>query len=141
MKAFKTLLLLPVILLLAACTATKYVSIRPEIEPEFMNLSYEEIVAVMGRQPDAVETDANGGRILVYNAKGDYLKERYEGMARFKQSSMFIRIQLDEEGICFGVQTNIVRKSTRYDKDRAHRNAYKTLENILYIFKPVFSNS
>ncbi len=47
-----------------------------------MELSYDEIVAVMGREPDAVETDSNGGRILVYNAKGNYLKERYEGAAQ-----------------------------------------------------------
>ena len=118
---------------LAGCTASRYVSIRPEIEPEFLDLSYDEVVAVMERQPDSTMANEKG-RTLVYNAQ-DYLEDRFESPHMRSASDMYIRVLLDEFDVCYAVETNIIRKTTRYDKKRTKEGALSVLGSVLTMMK------
>ncbi len=121
------------VLCLAGCTASRYVSIRPEIEPEFLNLSYDEVVAVMERQPDSLAANARG-RTLVYNAQ-NYLEDRFSSPHMRSASNMYIRVLLDEFDVCYAVETNIIRKTTRFDKTRTKEGALSVLNSVAAMMK------
>ena len=71
MDAFRTERLLSGLLiglfcvLLSSCTVSRHTSLLPEIEQEFLYRSAEDIVLLMGGQPDAIESNERG-RTLVY---------------------------------------------------------------------------
>ena len=120
--------------LLSACTTTRYASVQPEIEPEFLFRRAEEVVAIMGREPDAIEANLRG-RTLVYHA-ANYLKDRFEGQ-RIKGSDKYICLLMDENDACYSVRTNIRKKDVKLDKGKTLDAASNTLESILYFLFPV----
>lgn len=122
--------------ILSACSTTKYVSLKPELESAFQWLDYDEIVKIMSRAPDEVLTNEKGGRTLVYNAIADgaFFKENFNKRQFRNPSYMFMRLLLDKDDVCYAVQTNIQRRVVTYDRDRTEATIGETTGNILYMF-------
>lgn len=121
---------------LSACSTTKYISLRPELESTFQYLEYDEIVKMMSREPDEILTNEKGGKTLVYNAIADgaFFKDNYNKKQFRSPSKMFLRILLDKDDVCYTVQTNIQRKVVTYNRDQTEAAIGQTAGNILYMF-------
>lgn len=126
-----------VALFLLSCSSTKYVSMKPELDTAFQWLTYDEIVGLMGREPDSVLNQENGYRSLIFNAvsEDEYFKSTFGADRRLKGGSkMYIKLLMNEDSVCYSVESNIVRRIDSFDKEKTGKTITSIIENILYMF-------
>ena len=107
------------VLFLSACTSSRYVSIAPEMEMAFKGLHYNEIVSLLGRKPNSIILQDDGGQSLVYYNLGNngYLNSFDENGRVSGGKKKYLKLVLDKDNICYGVYTNLTRKIVKFDKD------------------------
>ena len=102
------LLLLAACLALTACSVTRKVSKASTEDPApWVGCSTADITAAMG-YPNHITEDGKGGSVLVYESAPDYDSPDYDildpdASSRNRQYACFF---VDEEGICYQVETN-----------------------------------
>ena len=104
MKRFILLLLAAVAV--TACGASRRVAVDP-VQP-WVGRTTSEILTTMG-DPDRIDTDGNGGSILVYESTPDYDSPDYDILdpdANAGRTRRYAKFYLDDEGTCYRVDTN-----------------------------------
>ena len=104
MKRFFLLLL--AVIAVTACGASRRVSADP-MQP-WTGRSTADILTTMG-DPDRIDTDGKGGSVLVYESTPDYDSPDYDILdpdANAKLTRRYAKFYLDDEGICYRVDTN-----------------------------------
>ena len=99
-------LLLVAVLAVTACGTARRVSANPS-QP-WVGCSTAEILTTMG-DPDRIDTDGNGGSILVYESTPDYSSPDYDILdpdAESARIQRYAKFYLDREGDCYYVDTN-----------------------------------
>ena len=120
-----------------SCRSTQYVSMKPELDSAFQWLTYDEIVGVMGREPDSIINRENGCRTLVFNAVSDdeYFRTTFGNGRRMKGASeMYLKLLMNEDGVCYSTESNIIRRIDRIDNKKTEKAATSIVENVLYMF-------
>jgi hypothetical protein len=105
MKHF--ILLLSALALLMACGTTRRVS-ASEGTAAWEGRTTSEIMRAMG-DPDRIDPDGKGGSILVYESAPDYDSPDYDILdpeASAARTRKYARFYLDDEGVCYKVDTN-----------------------------------
>ena len=82
-----------------SCRTTSMVSMRPEMEQQWIGRSYADVVDSLG-QPEREVSDLQDGIILVYEAGS-------------------IRLYMNSESFCYAVRTNKQRKETKLDMPKS----------------------
>ena len=89
-----------------ACGSARRISTDPP--QSWTGCSTSEILQAMG-DPVRIDTDGKGGSILVYESAPDYSSPDYDILdpdAKVGSIRKYARFYLDEEGICYKVDTN-----------------------------------
>ena len=104
MKHF--LLLLSALALLTACGSSRRVS-AVDGTAAWEGRTTSEIMRAMG-DPDRIDPDGKGGSILVYESTPDYSSPDYDILAPEASASprRYAHFYLDDEGVCYRVDTN-----------------------------------
>lgn len=134
---FKLSILAVAAMSLLSCSSTRYVSLKPELDAAFQWLSYDEIVGLMGREPDSVLDLEGGGQALVYNAvsEDEYFRSTFGTDRRMMDASkMYLKLLMNENDVCYSVESNIIRREDRFDKEKTKNTVSNIIENILSIF-------
>ena len=100
------LLLLLAAVAVTACGSARRVSTDPP--QSWTGCSTSEILEAMG-DPVRIDTDGKGGSILVYESAPDYSSPDFDILdpdAKEGRSRKYAHFFLDEEGICYKVDTN-----------------------------------
>ena len=82
-----------------SCRTTSLVSIQPELEQQWIGHSYAEVVDTLGT-PEREVADVRGGRILVYESGA-------------------VRLYMNDDSLCYAVQTSKQREETRFSMSRS----------------------
>lgn len=104
MKHF--LLIVLAALAVTACGTARRVS--PDLPQSWTGCSTSEILEAMG-DPVRIDSDDEGGSILVYESAPDYSSPDFDILdpdAKEGSIRKYARFYLDEEGICYKVDTN-----------------------------------
>lgn len=98
-------LILSAVLVLTSCSVTRKVSTAPA-QP-WVGSTTEEIIKAMG-DPDRIDSDGKGGSIIVYESAPNYDDPNYDILdpEASKRPRQYARFYLDNEGICYQVDTN-----------------------------------
>ena len=98
-------LLLLAVAAVTACGSSRRVTAEPA-QP-WVGYSTQDILARMG-DPTRIDTDKRGGSILVYESDPDYSSPDYDILAPEESASprRYARFFLDDEGVCYRVDTN-----------------------------------
>ena len=98
-------LILSAVLVLASCSVTRKVSTAPA-QP-WVGSTTEEIIKTMG-DPSRIDSDGKGGSIIVYESEPGYDDPNYDILdpEASKRPRQYARFYLDNEGICYQVDTN-----------------------------------
>ena len=98
-------LILSAVLVLTSCSVTRKVTTNPA-QPWVGNTT-EDIIKAMG-DPSRIDTDGKGGSIIVYESAPNYDDPNYDILdpEASKQHRQYARFYLDNEGICYQVDTN-----------------------------------
>ena len=99
------ILILSAVLVLASCSVTRKVSTAPA-QP-WVGSTTEDIIKTMG-DPSRIDSDGKGGSIIVYESAPNYDDPNYDILdpEASKQHRQYARFYLDNEGICYQVDTN-----------------------------------
>lgn len=99
------LLLLLAVLTVTACSTVRRVPANPEVSP-WVGCTTMDILKAMG-DPDRIDSDGKGGSLLVYES-GAYDDPNYDILdpEASVKGRLFAYFYLDEEGICYRVNTN-----------------------------------
>lgn len=137
MKCTRLIFLALVAIFLLSCSSTRYVSMKPELDSVFQWLTYDEIVGLMGREPDSILNQKNGCRTLVFNAvsEDEYFRITFgEDRRMVGASEMYLKLLMNEDDVCYSVESNIVRRIDQYDEEKTGNVVTSFIENILNIF-------
>jgi len=98
-------LILSAVLVFTACSTARRVSSDPA-QP-WVGCTTEEIITAMGN-PDRIDPDGKGGSIIVYESEPGYDDPDYDILdpEASKRPRQYARFYLDNEGICYQVDTN-----------------------------------
>ena len=98
-------LILSTILVLASCSVTRKVTTAPA-QP-WVGSTTEDIIKTMG-DPSRIDSDGKGGSIIVYESAPNYDDPDYDILdpEASKRPRQYARFYLDNEGICYQVDTN-----------------------------------
>lgn len=123
------------ILSLSACSTTRYVAVAPELETAFQWLSYDEIVSLMEREPDEIIDMGHNERKLVYKSIIDsaYLKNIFAHKQFRKPSKIFVNILLNEDDVCYTIETNAERRIEEFNKNKTEEAIGKVVGNVIFI--------
>ena len=123
------------ILSLSACSTTRYVAVAPELETAFRWLSYDEIVLLMEREPDEIIDMGQDGRKMVYRSIIDnaYLKNIFEHKQFRMPSKLFVNILLNEDDVCYTIETNAERRIEEFDRNKTEEAIGKAVGTAIYI--------
>ena len=93
------------VLVLASCSVTRRVTTAPS-QP-WVGCTTEDIIKAMG-DPDRIDSDGKGGSIIVYESAPNYDDPNYDILdpEASKRPRQYARFYLDNEGICYQVDTN-----------------------------------
>jgi len=121
-------LLLAACLALTACSVTSRVS-RPSMEDSdpWIGCSTADITQEMG-YPNHITEDGKGGSVLVYESAPDYNSPDYDILdpAASSRNRKYACFFVDEEGICYQVETN-------YDLPAAPQLVYSEDRSTIWI--------
>ena len=98
-------LILSTIMVLPSCSVTRKASTAPA-QP-WVGSTTEDIIKTMG-DPSRIDSDGKGGSIIVYESAPNYDDPNYDILdpEASKQPRQYARFYLDNEGICYQVDTN-----------------------------------
>ena len=98
-------LILSAVLVLTSCSVTRRVTTAPS-QP-WVGCTTEDIIKAMG-DPDRIDSDGKGGSIIVYESAPNYDDPNYDILdpEASKRPRQYARFYLDNEGICYQVDTN-----------------------------------
>ena len=98
-------LILSAVLVLTSCSVTRRVTTAPA-QP-WVGSTTEDIIKTMG-DPSRIDSDGKGGSIIVYESAPNYDDPNYDILdpEASKQHRQYARFYLDNEGICYQVDTN-----------------------------------
>ena len=98
-------LILSAVLVLTSCSVTRKASTAPA-QP-WVGSTTEEIIKTRG-DPSRIDSDGKGGSIIVYESAPNYDDPNYDILdpEASKQHRQYARFYLDNEGICYQVDTN-----------------------------------
>ena len=98
-------LILSAVLVLTSCSVTRRVTTAPS-QP-WVGCTTEDIIKAMG-DPDRIDSDGKGGSIIVYESEPGYDDPDYDILdpEASKRPRQYARFYLDNEGICYQVDTN-----------------------------------
>ena len=102
------ILLLAATLCAASCTVTRYVSMQPRLEAEWIGRSHADIVRGFGA-PTREVSDGEDGLILVYEETYSTHETEHRGSTvttTSKDHRTFKEFSLDAAGKCYDVRTN-----------------------------------
>lgn len=105
MKRFFLLFL--AVIAVTACGTTRRVVATDPTQP-WVGYSTMDILQAMG-DPDRIDGDGKGGSILVYESAPDYSSPDYDILdpnAETARTRRYARFYLDDEGVCYRVDTN-----------------------------------
>ena len=119
MKHF--ILLLAALALLTACGTSRRVSTAGGTEP-WVGRETGDILERMGT-PDRIDPDGKGGSILVYESAPDYSSPEYDILAPEAEARTrrYAHFYLDDEGVCYRVDTNRTLLPAPNDSYRSFR--------------------
>jgi hypothetical protein len=102
------LLLIAVVLCAASCTTTRYISMQPSLEAEWVGRSHADIIRGFGA-PTREVSDGDDGLILVYEETYSTHETEHSGSTVTTTSRdyrTFKEFSLDAAGTCYNVRTN-----------------------------------
>ena len=102
------LLLIAVVLCAASCTTTRYISMQPSLEAEWVGRSHADIIRGFGA-PTREVSDGDDGLILVYEETySTHETEHSESTVTTtsRDYRTFKEFSLDAAGTCYNVRTN-----------------------------------
>lgn len=103
----KIFILLFAVVLVSACGSSRRVSTDMAGRPTWVGSEALDIIKAMG-DPDRIDENGRGGSILRYDSTPDYSDPKYDILdpEAAKNARKYAYFYLDEEGVCYSVDTN-----------------------------------
>ena len=103
----KIFILLFAVVLVSACGSSRRVSTDMAGRPSWVGYDALTIIKTMGN-PDRIDENGRGGSILRYDSTPDYSDPKYDILdpEAAKHAREYAYFYLDEEGVCYSVDTN-----------------------------------
>ena len=103
----KIFILLFAVVLVSACGSSRRVSTDMAGRPTWVGSEALDIIKAMG-DPDRIDENGRGGSILRYDSTPDYSDPKYDILdpEAAKHAREYAYFYLDEEGVCYSVDTN-----------------------------------
>lgn len=128
MKIIKLLLLTFLgCFLMSSCYVTTLVPLQDDYNQAYKGQTSNEIITQFGA-PDRQTDDGAGGRILVYEETEfrtvataenvNYFTRTYTPGSRTTSNTAYIQFYINQNGVCYGVKTNLTKTETHKDKNR-----------------------
>lgn len=119
MKTFIHLLAAALFLLpLFSCSTIREVPMSEEYANEFIGKSYEYINYVCGK-PSIEASEVNNGKVLVYNDIDSFAARTAMNVeVTGDKSTAYVQFFLDENGNCYAVRTNHIRKVNEFNANK-----------------------
>ena len=141
----RVILLLSVALVLSSCSIFKHYSVEQAYSEVWKGKSYTEIVVNFGA-PDRVESDGNGGQILVYekfstktttevDTHFGYFDPDYT--TKVQRERLFTHFFIGSDNVCYHIRSNEVRMDPKGQRNiRIIAQSYIGALGIIAIMVP-----